>query len=280
MQLSCAISVLCINFFPKNADTVCMKKFVLLVLTALLFAEAGFSLELYKKNAIASFYGADFHGKKTSNGELFDMNKFTCANKELPFNTILKVTNLANNKTVQVRVNDRGPFVVGRDIDLSTAAAKELDMIKTGTATVRIEIVKRGENTKLSIDTAESAKKIMARKISENAKAKPAHTRQPEPTATKTTASPKVSSQKKKVASAASSKKGLWDIQVASFSSAETAKKFADTLYKSGFKNLCYQTTKSATRVVITKVPSSELEATKQRLTDAGYTDFLIKERK
>ena len=267
------------NFFFKNADNAYMKRFVVVLLAVFFLAEMGFSLELYKKETIASFYGADFHGKKTSNGELFDMHKFTCANKELPFDTILKVTNLANNKTVQVRVNDRGPFVVGRDIDLSTAAAKELDMMKTGTAHVRIEIVKRGANTKLSIDTAESAKKIMARKTSENAKVKPAYTRQSAKTAGEGSRS-KNASAKQKGDSASSSKRGLWDIQVASFSSVESARKFADTLYNSGFKNLCFQTTKSATRVVVTKVPSSELETTMQSLSDAGYTDFLVKERK
>lgn len=266
-----------------------MKKFVLLLLTALFFAETGFSLEVYKKNTIASFYGADFHGKRTSNGESFDMNKFTCANKELPFNTILKVTNLTNNKTVQVRVNDRGPFVVGRDIDLSTAAAKELDMIKSGTANVKIEIVKYGENTKLSADTAESAKKIMARKISESQAAqakKPAQTKtaQTKTAQTKKTAgantAPKVSSQKQVTSVASSAEEKLWDVQIASFSNIDSAKRFADALYKNGFKNICYQTTKSAVRVVIPKVPSSELEAIKQRLNDAGYTDLLIKERK
>lgn len=262
------------NFFLQNADTVCMKKYALLLLTAFFVAEIGFSLEVYKKNAIASFYGADFHGKKTSNGELFDMNKFTCANKELPFNTILKVTNLANNKTVQVRVNDRGPFVVGRDIDLSTAAAKELDMIKSGTAHVKIEVVKYGENTKLSAETAEGAKKIMAKKISES-QAKPSKTK----TTTVNSAS-KISSQKQPASTVSTAEKKQWDIQIASFSSVDSAKKCADTLYKKGFRNICYQTTKSAVRVVITKVPSSELETIKRRLSDAGYTDFLIKERK
>lgn len=261
-----------------------MKKFALLVLTALFFAETGFSLEVYKKNTVASFYGADFHGKRTSNGESFDMNKFTCANKELPFNTILKVTNLANNKTVQVRVNDRGPFVVGRDIDLSTAAAKELDMIKSGTANVKIEIVKYGENTKLSADTAESAKKIMARKISESQAAQAKKPAQTKPAQTKKTAgantAPKVSSQKQVTSVASSAEEKLWDVQIASFSNIDSAKRFADTLYKNGFKNICYQTTKSAVRVVIPKVPSSELETIKQRLNDAGYTDLLIKERK
>jgi rare lipoprotein A len=87
----------------------------------------------------ASYYGEDFHGKKTASGEVFNMWDYTCAHKTLPFNTKLKVTNLKNKKTVIVRVNDRGPFVRGRIIDLSFAAAKKIGMIKDGIIKVKIE---------------------------------------------------------------------------------------------------------------------------------------------
>lgn len=123
-----------------------------------------FAGKVYKSSATASFYGKDFHGKMTSNGEAFDMNGMTCAHKSLPFDTILKVTNLENGKSVKVRVNDRGPFVVGREIDLSTAAAEKLDMISSGTTKVKIEIVKMGPETALSKQTAEKALEIMAKK--------------------------------------------------------------------------------------------------------------------
>ena len=108
------------------------------------------SLELYKNGVTASYYAKDFHGKRTSNGERFNMNDYTCAHKSLPFGTILRVTNLANGKTVDVRVNDRGPFVASREIDLSKAAAIKLGRIGSGTTKVKLEIVKRGANTKLS----------------------------------------------------------------------------------------------------------------------------------
>lgn len=90
---------------------------------------------------VASYYGKGFHGKKTANGEIFDMNDLTAAHKTLPFGTTLRVTNLNNNKTVEVRINDRGPFVKNRIIDLSYAAAKRIDMIGTGTARVKLEIL-------------------------------------------------------------------------------------------------------------------------------------------
>ncbi len=90
---------------------------------------------------IASWYGPAFHGKKTSNGERYNMYDFTAAHKTLPMNTILKVTNLNNGKSVVVRVNDRGPFVNDRIIDLSKAAAAKIDMIGTGTASVSLEVI-------------------------------------------------------------------------------------------------------------------------------------------
>lgn len=91
---------------------------------------------------MASYYGDDFHGRKTASGEVFDQWKLTCAHRDLPFGTRLKVTNLQNKKSVLVRVNDRGPWVSGRLIDLSYAAAKKIDMIKKGVVKVKIEIVK------------------------------------------------------------------------------------------------------------------------------------------
>ncbi|MBZ7948409.1 septal ring lytic transglycosylase RlpA family protein [Campylobacter sp. RM9929] len=97
-------------------------------------------------DGIASWYGPGFHGKKTSNGEIYDQNAFTAAHKTLPMNTILKVTNLNNNRQVTVRINDRGPFVNNRIIDLSNAAAKQIDMIHSGTAPVRLEVIGFGSS--------------------------------------------------------------------------------------------------------------------------------------
>lgn len=89
----------------------------------------------------ASYYADKFHGRKTANGETFNMHDLTAAHKTLPFGTIVRVTNLGNNKSVKLRINDRGPFVKDRIIDVSLAAAKELDMLGTGTAEVRIDIM-------------------------------------------------------------------------------------------------------------------------------------------
>ncbi len=90
---------------------------------------------------VASWYGPGFDGKQTASGEVFDTSKLTAAHRTLPFNTLLRVTNLENNRVVVVRVNDRGPFVGGRILDLSLAAAEKLDMVGSGTARVRLELL-------------------------------------------------------------------------------------------------------------------------------------------
>ncbi len=94
-----------------------------------------------KFNGISSWYGPDFDGKATSSGEIYDMHALTAAHKTLPMNTMVKVTNKENGKSVIVRINDRGPFVGTRIIDLSNKAAHEIDMVKKGTANVRLEVV-------------------------------------------------------------------------------------------------------------------------------------------
>lgn len=93
----------------------------------------------------ASWYGPDFHGKKTANGEVYDMEDLTAAHKTLPFNTIVRVENLRNGKKVEVRINDRGPYVGDRVIDLSKKAAADIDMIGPGTAPVRLVLLKEGD---------------------------------------------------------------------------------------------------------------------------------------
>jgi len=92
---------------------------------------------------IASYYGGKFHGRKTANGERFDMNALTAAHKTLPLGTKVRVTHVRTGKSVVVRINDRGPYVKGRVIDLSRRAARELGMIHSGVAKVRVEVLSR-----------------------------------------------------------------------------------------------------------------------------------------
>jgi rare lipoprotein A (peptidoglycan hydrolase) len=95
-----------------------------------------------KYKGTASFYGKEYHGKTTSNGEVYDMNGLTCAHNTLAFDTWLEVKNLSNERTVVVRVNDRGPFVDNRIIDLSYGAAKEIHMLESGITEVEITVIK------------------------------------------------------------------------------------------------------------------------------------------
>lgn len=93
----------------------------------------------------ASFYGPKFHGRKTANGEVFDQHKLTAAHKTWPFNTKIRVTNQKNGKKVVVRINDRGPFIEGRMLDLSYGAAKAINGVRQGVMDVRIDILEWGK---------------------------------------------------------------------------------------------------------------------------------------
>ena len=95
---------------------------------------------------VSSFYAEDFHGKLTANGEVYDMYGLTAAHKTLPLNTIVRVTNISNEKSLILRINDRGPYVKGRVLDCSYGAAKKLGFVNDGTTKVKIEVIEWGDN--------------------------------------------------------------------------------------------------------------------------------------
>ena len=256
-----------------------MKRIPLLIIATLVFLTPLFS-EVYKTGVTASYYAEDFHGKRTSNGERFNMNDYTCAHKSLPFDTILRVTNLANGKTCEVRVNDRGPFVASREIDLSKAAAIKLGMIGSGTTIVKLEIVKRGPETKLSQQTAASASKIMENLGGGGSSASNSG-------GAAKSASAKTSANSKSTTNAAKKSANLtpgtyWDIQLGAFSTKENAKEFARKLSRAGFKDIVLQSSASQgiTRVAIKKVPASKVTDTQNQLAAAGFKDQTLRQRK
>ncbi len=106
----------------------------------------------YEERGLASWYGIEEHGKKTASGETFNMFDYTAAHRSLPFNSLVEVTNLKNDKKVVVRINDRGPFVSGRIIDLSYISAKKIDMLQDGVVPVRIRLVGFAEGLRGSVD--------------------------------------------------------------------------------------------------------------------------------
>ena len=115
-----------------------MKKLLLILLLGTFMS---FSNSEICKETIASFYGAEHHGKKTASNEIFNMYDFTAAHKTLKFGTKVKVTNLKNNKSVIVRINDRGPFTKGRAFDMSRAAFEEIGSLSAGHLPIEYEIV-------------------------------------------------------------------------------------------------------------------------------------------
>jgi rare lipoprotein A len=114
---------------------------VIILFTVASCSKPGFGEKGYEFVGVASWYGKDFHGKRTASGEKFNMNKMTAAHKKLPLGTVVKVTRIDTGKTVKVTINDRGPYVKGRVIDLSRKAAKKLGMLKIGHARVKVRVV-------------------------------------------------------------------------------------------------------------------------------------------
>jgi rare lipoprotein A len=98
------------------------------------------------QTGLASWYGKEFKGGKTASGERYDPEEMTTAHRTLPFGTVVRVTNLRNKKNVRVRITNRGPFVRGRIIDVSRAAARRLDIMKSGVTKVRIEVIQRADD--------------------------------------------------------------------------------------------------------------------------------------
>jgi rare lipoprotein A len=123
----------------------------------------------YRETGVSSWYGEPFHGRQTANGEIYDMYGLTAAHRLMPLGTIVKVTHRENGRSVTVKVNDRGPFVRGRILDLSYGAAKRLEMTSTGTAPVAIEVVDLPRNFRAS-GGGRFTVQVGAFEIEENAK--------------------------------------------------------------------------------------------------------------
>lgn len=173
----------------------------------------------------ASWYGGKFQGRLTAGGEVFDTNELTAAHKTLAFGTLVRVTHLGNERSVVVRINDRGPFVEGRIIDLSRAAAEAIDMTAQGVARVRLEIL---------ADTAPDTR--------------------------------------------------VRTIQIASFTRRTSATRVADSLTDDGLDAVVEHADHDrhaggVYRVVIERVPESELDATVELLASLGFADVLVRSR-
>lgn len=237
-----------------------MKKIVIGMIIGAVASLTGTAGTVYKNNVVASYYADKFDGRKTASGEIFDMNGYTAAHKDLPFGTKLLVKNLENGKSVVVRVNDRGPFVAGREIDLSKAAAAKLDMMGNGTANVSIEIVEDGDLVPRTYN------------LSATAGVSPQ-----EPNTVAANAENIGNLEGGTSPSATAAVK--WDIQLGAFTNKGNANILAQKLLAAGFTDVVYQDTGKVTRVAIKDVDGARLEALQSELYSKGFTEQMVRKR-
>ena len=226
-------------------------------------------------DVFASYYGEPFHGRPTSSGEPFDMNAYTAAHRTLPFGTMVEVTNLGNGKKVIVRINDRGPFVGNREIDLSRAAAEALGMIGQGIARVSIKRVgqqevalETGTDTSWKavepqVNPESSYKETPTSNVSNNDAIKEAYQAQ-----RKMVYMPTTPEQTKGV---------LWRIQVGSFAREENALQLVIKLREIGFEP-AYEKTETHVRVVLYGIRPTDLESVKAVLDNNNYRGYVIRQ--
>ncbi|MDR1374966.1 MAG: septal ring lytic transglycosylase RlpA family protein [Treponema sp.] len=239
----------------------------------------------FRQEGIASWYGAEFAGRPTASGELFNPSELTAAHPTLPFGTMLKITNKHNNTAVTVRVNDRGPFVSARIVDVSRAAAEQLDMISTGTAPVIVEIL-TGSASALapSIPAApQPAAPVQAVSAASVVPVPPAQTAAPAPVVSPGTA---VSVQSWPAAPAAikgappeTGSNKRYRLQVGSYKIPRNAVDTFEKLKSAGLEP-AYERHEEYYRVVLAGVPAEDVPAVAEKLGAAGFREALIREER
>ena len=280
------------------------------VLGLFLTASALFANEMYKENVVASYYADKFNGRRTASGEIFDMNGYTAAHKTLPFGTVLRVTNLENGKSVNVRVNDRGPFVQGREIDVSKAAAVQLDMVSNGTAKVSLEIVEESEGPVAGSSTAVAASDDDFNPYEDSSAASPSGltfssdsvsapasgSAEPAPASNSVAASapaantPAPAKKETKTVTTTTTTTTTtvvqetslkrWDIQLGAYTNEGNAKVMAHKLLQAGFDNVAYQKVGNMIRVVLRDIASDDLDTYQTKLDENGFSSYIVRERK
>jgi rare lipoprotein A len=235
----------------------------------------------FKQEGIASWYGAEFAGRPTASGEIFTPSQLTAAHPSLPFGTMLRVTNKHNNKQITVRVNDRGPFVSARIIDVSRAAAEALDMISTGTAPVLVESVGyaggAANKTELSDmpvpgQTVQPGSAMPAGETVQPAQA-------PSPNAAAVLAGQTGVPARINPALPPGENGKLYRVQVGSYKMARNAVDAFDKLKNAGF-NPAYEKYEDFFRVVLAGIRAEEVGSVAEKLGAAGFREALIREER
>ena len=257
--------------------------------------------DVFRQEGIASWYGREFEGRPTASGEIFDASQMTAAHPSLPFGTMLVVTNQHNKKSVTVRVNDRGPFVPARIIDVSRAAAEKLDMIVTGTAPVTVESMDKitistpvlGKQIAPSSVTSTSAAPVVTVPvIAQNA---PIYSTQVQTVPIQTVpvqTAPVIVSQPVTVVIPTGQIKLTpelnitaeknYRLQVGSFKNAKNAVEAFDKLKASGlspaYERFINGDNVEFYRVVVAGVRGSDVQLTAEKISAAGFREAIIKE--
>ncbi len=258
-----------------------MKKAILMLILSLSFmhflAAQG---EIISEETYASYYGEAFNGRPTANGEIFDMNAYTAAHKTLPFGTLVEVTNLENGKKVIVRINDRGPFIGNREIDVSKAAAIALDMLSGGVVRVRLRRI--DPNNMGSFTSNETSEKPITQertliKTEETSSRAKDLVKTKEQNFQASTDSAKNQNLVYVPAKASETEGVLWRIQLGSFKREENALRLVIKLRKIGFEP-AYEKTETTTRVVLYGIRPHELEKVKRVLELNSFNDYVLRQ--
>ncbi|MDR2535568.1 MAG: septal ring lytic transglycosylase RlpA family protein [Treponema sp.] len=225
---------------------------------------------IYRQEGIASWYGTEFDGRYTASGEIFDSTKFTASHPTLPFGTILTVTNTQNNKQVIVRINDRGPLKPVRIIDVSKAAAEQLDMIAVGTAQVIIE--SRGT---VSVSTVPSPGASPSPQPADAATPMVDPVRTPAPAPAPGTPRVAPAAIKPGIPPLGTDKR--YRIQVGAYKVLQNARDVFDKLKNTGL-NPAYERNGDIYRVVLAGIKADDVQLIAEKLGSAGFREALIRE--
>jgi rare lipoprotein A len=235
--------------------------------------------DVFRQEGIASWYGREFDGRPTASGEIFDSTQLTAAHPSLPFGTRLVITNQHNNRSVVVRVNDRGPFVSARVIDISRAAAEQIDMIVTGTAPVSVESIDR---IVISPPPAPAAPVIETQPVISPV-VQPITVAAPVPAAPVAAPLPAFIPVPVRLTPAITvAPEKTYRLQVGSFRVARNAVDAFDRLKNAGLSPAYERFSGSDNgeyfRVVIAGVRGTEVQAATEKIGIAGFVDVLIRE--
>ena len=245
--------------------------------------------DVFRQEGIASWYGREFEGRPTASGEIFDASQLTAAHPSLPFGTMLVVTNQHNKKSVTVRVNDRGPFVPARIIDISRAAAEQLDMIVTGTAPVTVESLNKiaistpvlgTQMAPSAISAAPPAVPVVAAPVTAQSvpvQTAPVYVSQP------VVVQPVYQVNQIKLTPEMNIVAGKnYRLQVGSFRNAKNAVEAFDKLKASGlspnYERFISSDNVEFYRVVVAGVGGNDVQYTTERISAAGFREVIIKE--